>query len=199
MGTDLPAGQMPVSESALCCWLENSPAEDSPCCGYQEASDGPLRAIPCWVRAQRTVPWELPTPGWTTAQRSHSTIISEVFLFFFLPTGEYVSIAQSVLALHHLWFCFICASLLPVALGGPVLAAVTCRLCRRGLIWRGCVRSIGRPIREQGFLCNLAGAQAMCPTPASPGLSSPGHHAEIPTPLVHTHISPRAAPLQLEH
>lgn len=53
--------------------------------------------------------------------------------------------------------------------------------------------------RERGFLCILAGAQAMCPKPASPGLSSPGHHTEIPTPLIHTHTSPRAAPLQLEH
>lgn len=95
--------------------------------------------------------------------------------FVFPHPLECVSIAQSTLALYHLWFCFIFISILSVALGGPVLAAVTCRLCGSDLIWRECRRSIGKPAGEWEFLCSLAGTQATYPTPAAPGLSSLGH------------------------
>lgn len=83
--------------------------------------------------------------------------------------------AQPSLASYHLGFCFIILSVLPIALGGPVLAALTCRLCGSDLIWRNCGRSIVKPTRKWGFLCSLAGAQAMYPSPAAPGNSSLGH------------------------
>lgn len=179
---------MLLAEPTHCCWVENSLAEDSPCCGCQEASDGPLRAILGWVRAQRTVPWGLPTPGWTTARRSSSTIISELFLFslfywrvcFYCPIRP--RLASSLVLLYLCWPPSRC----------PGWSGVGCSHLQA-------VREGSNLERERGFLCNLAGAQAMCPTPASPGLSSLGHQAEIPISLVHTHTSPRAAPLQLEH
>lgn len=66
-------------------------------------------------------------------------------------------------------------SILPIAMGGPVLAALTCRLCGTDLIWRNCGRSIRKPTGKWEFLYSLAGAQATYPSPAAPGHSSLGH------------------------
>lgn len=97
---------MPLAESTLLCWQENTPAEDPPCC---EASDGPPWASLCWVHAQSTVPRELPTLGWATAQRSCSTIIREDLLFSLVHWS--VCFLLPNLALHHI-ICVSASSLL---------------------------------------------------------------------------------------
>lgn len=90
---------------------------------------GQLHASLYWVHTQNTAPSRLPTPGWATAQRLCCTIISEVFLF---SLANWKACFYCPIIVHHLSFCFICVSLL-IALGGPALAAVSCRLCRRHL------------------------------------------------------------------
>lgn len=109
--------------------------------------------VPTWAGYMHGAPCREDFPPWAGPQlRVHVPPASLKTFCFPSSTAVYVSIAQSTLASYHLWFCFIFVSLLPVALGGPALAALACRLCGSDLIWRDCRREAsGSPQGSRDF------------------------------------------------